>query len=313
MSLQIPVFRLARCVSAFPALLLTISAVLFVSGSSLIRAQQKPTQVKLDVPTIPQAFQAEVEYVMGNFIEHKKIYYDRGKWRVETLIPGIPGTKAKPFTKIELYDGDRPPVVWEYYPHAQTAVATFETYRYTLSEEARRFGEAQTRKKYNIAKTLPGRRTIVANMMPPNAHPCILTRHDLESIARPTGRKAKIVGHTCEEILAEWKLANGAKAVSRAWVEPRSGLVLIKEDGAVQSARSAAPNFANLLRFKELKFVSKFSPSLFELPPGTTVVTPRSLAYVPLPRGVKRKPMQGRASECGLGYPTQVSKSAGRK
>ena len=64
--------------------------------------------------------------------------------------------------------------------------------------------------------------------------------------------------------------------------------------------RATTPPMSSGFKYKSIRFVKNFPDALFQLPSGTKVIIPQSLANTPLPKGVKREMMKGPSSGYGI-------------
>lgn len=88
----------------------------------------------------------------------------------------------------------------------------------------------------------------------------------------------------------------------RAWIEPKSGLVLRLEQRTDPPANSPMPPQRTVFLVKRLRFLPSVPVSRFQLPPGTVAHVPLIFQAVRLPQGVKRVAATGPYEGIGVGF-----------
>jgi hypothetical protein len=208
-----------------------------------------------EAPGLDRAYTCVVEEQHGARVQKFRLFYDRGKYRTESLHPRTGKVYA-----FEVYNKDGQGIDFSYTLSSHRAGVGLHGVMYGVTK---RSPEAFNRWNGRPAST----RTIMTPPYPPRGLQRYLPHPSNHYRAAGTG---VVDGKPCTlyapgdpQNYPTAKVWNGY-VLEKAWA--RSGLVI---------------------RWTNLKFVDRLPTSLFELPAGATVKVPKEL-HVRLPRNVKR-------------------------
>lgn len=256
------------------------------------------------------AYDAELEHHTGNSITRVHLLYDRGRFRQEMRFPGSPPTKKPMY--MQICDGNRPYIAWSCSLSGRTAWPLPEACQQALSRAVRREGEAIVRQRYHVPANFP--LTVYANdKEPPHPSMALKTKNDLLlNNVRLVGTET-IAGYACQiyESSATQRIEASRDGVAgsqmlhqsrtvRAWVEPRTGLVLRLENREQPPPGSPAPPTSRGYVVKTLRLPAAIPVERFQIPSGIRVYVAKLFSDVKLPRGVKRMQAMGKAADVGM-------------
>jgi hypothetical protein len=273
----------------------------------------------MDTGGKPLRFEAVVEQTAGRNHQFARLVYDRGRFRVEHFLR--PDDTSPEW--VELYDGAHPSLVWAYNVRNRDANPSLESSLRAMRQEIQRLGDQKARERYGIP--------VQVSMPAPSGSqpsPSIggMTLSCLQQFQlRHTGRD-KLAGFRCdvwEGRVAPPRTNTAIRRVDtleanpshtvRAWIEPRTQLVLRLEDRMEFPPPSLIPPQRHGFVVKKLRLLSAVPAATFRLPPGTTAQVPRIFAGVPLPAGVKRGVMTGAFAGIGIDFTRAARPLAGGK
>ena len=245
-------------------------------------------------------YRASVERWENGALVRGRLSVDREKFRVEIRFPAPPG--KTPATDIELYDGGRePPLVWDYSPKHREAWPTFASSLYAPAWSARRIGEAETRRRYRIPPSARIPKRIPAEFPRPALRIATLSDYP-QAVVDPAAAGSAVAGRPCRLYRATTRSGGGVTRRVRAWVDPRTGLVLKLEEHLTFPESSPMPPRRGGYTVRTLELPRSLPRSTFRLPAGTKAVVPEIFGGVRLPDGVRRAPVPGGGSGTGIGY-----------
>lgn len=265
-----------------------------------------------DSPTVdrrgkPLRYEAVVE--QQNEAGHNlgRILYDQGRFRVEHF--RRPGDTSP--ERIELFGDGDPTLAWSYDVSSRAAYPTMESSERALWRAVRQLGEARARQRYGIPVQVP------LSPTEERASPTLggLTLSCLRRYRLRSSGRARVAGFECVIFGARLVPRDADKVVRshdtlqanpvqsiRAWVEPRTELVLRLEERFEFPPGSGIPPKQQVFQVKKLRLLTKVPPSRFKLPSGATAHVPHIFNHVRLPSGVKRVSMTGGFAGIGIDY-----------
>lgn len=244
----------------------------------------------------PPAYEAHVERREGIHVTRAHILYDRGKFR-ETMFPGSSQNRSAA-GHVLLYDGK---MVWEYRPGAQSATPGLSAIMHRLVVLTQQLGVKTVVKRYQVPASLVHHYAGARVVAPGRPRPVngLRTRADIPGLPEKPAGSEQIAGYPCQkyEILPR---PGSQQPTIRAWIEPRTGLVLQWEQVTTPLPDSPVPPMRMHYVVRKLRLLRSLPPETFHLPPGTTAHLPEIFRDAPLPPGVKRVPLTGKAAKTGI-------------
>ncbi len=237
------------------------------------------------------------------------VLYDNGKYWDGTIFPT---SHLKEPVYVELYDGSKPYIAWGCRLDEHRASPLPAACQYALSVAAGRDGVEAVRQRYHIPT---GHSIYPAKDDPPRPSSILKTKSDFPRLTGPAVGSGNVAGYMCQiyESRVSQKTESSRDGVpgsvmlqqtheTRAWVEPRTGLVLKLEERQIAAPGSPVPPSATGYVVKKLLLPASIPLERFQLPPGTTANVARIFGDVKLPSGVKRVLPPPEAADIGMSF-----------
>ena len=256
------------------------------------------------------AYDVSLQTRQNGFVTRVHLLYDRGRFRQEMLFPT---SKAKTAQYMQIHDGKRPYIAWSCSLSARTAWPLPISCCRALSLAARREGEAAAKQQYHLPaayhiETLPD------DANPPRPSAELLTKMPEPLFDRAPVGEEVVAGYKCriyelrqaQAVSSSRDGAPGAVTTQqtrtrRAWVEPRTGLILRLEDRIEPPAGSPAPPMSTGYVVTGLRFPDSIPAERFQIPPGINAYIAKIFSDVKLPAGVHRVEATGPPAYVGMG------------
>lgn len=264
---------------------------------SKVSPQGKPKTAESDPKLVYDAF---IERFQGLNVQKGRLLCSGERFRCEIEMTRPDGRGKSIATYV--YDNSQPPVVWGY-DEKRSAWPSSPSCDKAIADAMVRYGEAETQRRFGVpARYLKIARLYAGHKLRPDLH--LLTRKELDRLAWKKVGREKVAGVLCEALQGKWVAPGTGGSVrvtieQKAWVEPRTGLVLRWES---RYANPPAPPFRQGYVVKRLRFLKSVPPDRFQLPPGSTANVPEIFQDVRLPPGVRRVKATGAFAKTGKGF-----------
>jgi hypothetical protein len=282
--------------------LLTASIItLSVSGVSL-REVSQPLGTGLEKNKF--TYHATIELQFDSPAQTMEIWRSANKYRSERPTGSDNGTPNK---LINVYNASEPHVVWAFGRQRLNSWPTSDSSEIAISNEVRRIGELEVRKRYRI----PTETIVKANRTTPLLDGALRTAKEMGCQDWAIVGKLQVAGRQCvvrervdrRDIVSTGRVAQSQEVTrATACIDEITGLVLRFVQRVEYSAKSPTPSHENRMSVTRISFPKSLSASLFELPKGCTVNVPEIFKSVKVPLGVTRVKAKGRHAGTGLAH-----------